>query len=418
MIVTDGKYLSEAICVDQIERGKLNLIEAPVGCGKTYFALKHLLQLTTNAKRAVYLLDTLAGIEQITQHYKNVQIYNKNWREGIENDYIFFEEDKFIIMTYQKFGTLMQHYPRFVKHLELIVCDEMHNLFWPIAADQNRIIKEHPGLSGAALEAAMLAESHNYAALHTLEALCSGTCCYVVALTATPRKVLDNFIAPIYSIKSHYPLSTFTTEKKRTYRNLCTEIDKIEHGRHYMIYIEHIKPMKEYIEYARSRGLNANGIWSRCNPNHPMTEEQLALREYIIREQSFPPGLDVLFINKSCETSINICGEIEAVFVHTDDQDTIVQARGRYRGDLPLLCVYSQDEAKIDLPPEYLDVKLYREEKERLAVVLNIRDDSGTLKKWPTIHKRLSEQGYIIENHKDRRNYTIIHPQPTGKDDS
>lgn len=33
-----GKYLSEIVNVEDLEIGKLNLIEAPCGCGKTTFA--------------------------------------------------------------------------------------------------------------------------------------------------------------------------------------------------------------------------------------------------------------------------------------------------------------------------------------------------------------------------------------------
>ena len=37
-----SRVLTELVDCSTFQKGKLNLIEAPTGCGKTYFALKHI----------------------------------------------------------------------------------------------------------------------------------------------------------------------------------------------------------------------------------------------------------------------------------------------------------------------------------------------------------------------------------------
>ncbi len=58
------------------------------------------------------------------------------------------------------------------------------------------------------------------------------------------------------------------------------------------------------------------------NKDYPLSEEQLKLRDIIIKEQKFPDGLDVLLINKSMETSINIRTPVENVVVYSEKYST------------------------------------------------------------------------------------------------
>ena len=404
----EGPHLSDAISLDTIKRGVLNLVEAPCGSGKTRFALNHLLGLTTNARRAVYLIDTLAGKEQILQQYSHVQIYRSSWRESVSDGMLSFEKDKYTIMTYAKFGALVKYFPAFLNQLELIVCDELHNIFWPIGADRARLAKDFPNLTPEQLEALVEEMSCTANALSALEALSENGRCYVVAITATPNRVIKGFSGTINHIKSPVPLCQYETKEERTYRNLGAELSRLEKGKRYIVYLPHVTTIKEYVAFAQSLGFRANAIWSTKNIKHPMTKEQHDLRDHILTQQTFPPDLDILFINKSCETSINIRGDVAAIFVHTGERDVITQVRGRYRGDLPVLYVYSQDEQEIHLPTQYLNVPLYTEDKKRLAEELNIRE-KGTLRKWPTIRKRLEEQGYSIEeHHPGNLRYSII----------
>ena len=102
------KYLSEAVDINNLETEKLNIIKAPTGSGKTYFALHEISSLCQNAlHQAVYLIDTINGKEQILRNY-NATECNKDWLRDIEGDYLWFQEDsRVVIMTYAKFGFIL-----------------------------------------------------------------------------------------------------------------------------------------------------------------------------------------------------------------------------------------------------------------------------------------------------------------------
>lgn len=62
------KYLSELVDCSALQKEKLNVIKAPTGSGKTYFALQHIPSLTEDAiHEVVYLIDTINGKEQIVR---------------------------------------------------------------------------------------------------------------------------------------------------------------------------------------------------------------------------------------------------------------------------------------------------------------------------------------------------------------
>lgn len=146
---------------------------------------------------------------------------------------------------------------------------------------------------------------------------------------------------------------------------------------------------------------------------NPMSDVQKQIRQYIIEKQRLPDNIDILVFNKAYETSINIYGNIEAVFIKSQDEDTIIQARGRYRNDLNTLYLYDPSDDTLIVPDEYINVPLFTEDKEALALALNYRNSCGALYKWNTIKKKLEEQGYTIEINPrlgNRRSVTILPP--------
>ena len=164
-----------------------------------------------------------------------------------------------------------------------------------------------------------------------------------------------------------------------------------------------------YCAFGRKGFARRCRIWSPYNKNHPMSEEQEAVRKHLIEKQTIREDIDVLLYNKAYETSINIRGHVDAIYIHSSDEETIIQARGRYREDLEHLFVYSQDLTNFEIPEEFLDIPLFKEDKEDLAQILNIKV-KGQLRKWNTIQKHLNKNGYeVVEmiRVKDRRNHTI-----------
>ena len=147
---------------------------------------------------------------------------------------------------------------------------------------------------------------------------------------------------------------------------------------------------------------------------YPMSDIQKQIRQYIIEKQRLPDDIDILVFNKAYETSINIYGNIEAVFIQSKDEDTIIQARGRYRNDLNTLYLYDPSDDTLIVPDEYINVPLFKEDTDALALALNYRNSCGALYKWNTIKKKLDEQDYytIQTNPRlgNRRSVTILPP--------
>lgn len=126
------KYLSQLVSPSMLSQNKLNIIKAPTGSGKTYFALTAIPSAVEDpAHRIVYLIDTINGKEQILQNYNARPLY-RMWEtelDGINFDNDMFETDRrIVIITYAKFGVLLDRDPDFHKHFDYIICDELHSL--------------------------------------------------------------------------------------------------------------------------------------------------------------------------------------------------------------------------------------------------------------------------------------------------
>ena len=138
-----------------------------------------------------------------------------------------------------------------------------------------------------------------------------------------------------------------------------------------------------------------------------MTAEQRAARQHILSQEELPPQYDMVILNASSETGINIHGKVDYIIVHNQEQETQVQIRGRYRHDLDRL--YLLDYNSIQISEEYLDCELFAEQREELCQVIGIRDPKGRVYKWETVRKRLESAGYsIVEKRRNSKRFYII----------
>ena len=139
-----------------------------------------------------------------------------------------------------------------------------------------------------------------------------------------------------------------------------------------------------------------------------MDAEQIAVRKYILDYSKLPPEYNLFIINASSETSINIFSHVNYIVVHTKEKETQVHVRGRYRGDLDRLYLWDS-EAKIEVPQEFLDKKLFTDDKKRLCETMRILKPNGTIRKWNSLQDVLIEAGYsIINERENNRHYAII----------
>lgn len=389
------KYLSDAIHMNDIYSDMLNLVTAPVGCGKTYWALNVLSKTVSRPYKMVYLIDTVNGKEQLLKH-PNTQFYNRDWCETVRNGSVWFGEaaatNRIVVMTYAKFGVLAQKYSDFGKSFEVILCDEIHNL-----PRFSSFISHNPNDT-----------PYHKIAKQRLEEIVTNTKVKVIGLSATPIRAMCDMKCKSRLVKVDDDVRQFETDKRFTYTNLEMLLQSLGLAERGLVYIGRIHQMKEFEEKARQRGISAISIWSINNQDHPMTEEQRRVRDYILTNAALPPEYDMFIINASSETSINIFGDLDYIIIHNQEEETQIQVRGRYRDDLDSL--YLLNYACVPyVPAEFMGVKLFTEDKKRLCAFLSLRHKDGKKKAWTATKDALIEDGYTItEGRQDNKRFVII----------
>lgn len=265
------------------------------------------------------------------------------------------------------------------------LCDELHNLMKYIHFDEN--------------------ERYTKLALTELEGAPEFSNAIVLALSATPAPIFEHMRGTLYRVPIdtsqlyHYienTTSTFTSIEKFARQQVC--------GVKGIIYTDHITKLKTLKSIIQENGLSAIPIWSISNATHPMREEQLAAREYLLREEAIPPEYDILLINASCETGITLRGDIGYFAIDSRNPITQTQVRCRYRSDLDrlyLLAPYGDEDFLV--PADYMGRKLSAKEKQQLCELLHIPNPKGGIYHWQTVADRLLEKGYHITDGKNKK---------------
>lgn len=391
--MTGSKYLSELVSLDMLQKDKLNIIKSPTGSGKTYFALNAIPNAVKSAYyNVVYLIDTVNGKEQILQNY-NTTAYSLWWEHIIEDKSLHCCEDRrVVIMTYAKFGQLLEGNPTFHKNFDYIICDELPSLI------KFQYFSERPNLHSVAREG--------------LENAVRNDNTTVIALSATPNLIRKHFHAPFYDVPiDNSVIRRYETRDIINYTNLEYLLSSLEPAETGICYVSRITQMKKLEELARNLGFNPISIWSIRNKDHAMNEQQLAVRKSILEDFIFPSEYNLLFINASSETSLKIKSPVDYVIVHDNDYDTQVQVRGRVNSDLSKLYLPLIGTTDLTVPEEYLNKPLFTEEKAELCAILNRTNPYNRRFGWTTIKSMLIDCDYTIsEGRKNNRRYAIISP--------
>ena len=348
-----------------------NLIIAPCSSGKTTAAINKIAALASSPRKALFLIDTQNGNLRLAQN------------EALTLPYAFFAEtagrsitwgelppEKIVVTTYAQFGVWVKDNPDVAANFEVIICDEAHN------------IVVFPNYS----------PQPNFASI-ARDAICEAAAnpnIMVVGITATPEP-LEKLRCPIYQVPiDTSELRQYENHSLRYYSSLRHTLENIPCGKIGMLYVPRITMMKECATIAAAAGHKPICVWSAANEDHPMTEEQLAARAYILQNEQLPPQYDLFIFNGSCETSINIRGQVDYFIAHTTIPTHITQSRGRYRGDLETLYVLDHDCAEpITVPEEFLDIQLFKEDQRELRVRLSIKDKKGHYLSYPKQWERI-----------------------------
>ncbi len=391
------KYLSELVDCSALQKGQLNVIKAPTGSGKTYFALNYIPSLTNDAlHNVVYLIDTINGKEQIVRNYNATSEYY-GWSKEVESGGMWFEPDnRVVVITYAKFGVLFERNIEFYKNFSYIICDEIHSLL----RFQNYSKKpNYHSIARQVLEQAVKQKSG-----------------IVIALTATPDTIKNQFNAPSAEIAiNQEELIQYDIKQVEGYTNPITVLSKVDVGTVGLCYFSRIHQMIEFEQEAKQMGFSPVSIWSINNKDHPMNDEQLETRRSILESWTIPPQYDLLIINSSSETSLKIKSKVDYVIIHSSNPDTQVQVRGRINSDLMTLYLPVEGVSEIVVPSEYLGKRLFQGDKQALAEALNLRNTNNRPYRWPTVKNLLIESDYsVIEARQGNLRYVVIEPSDDG----
>ena len=410
----EGKTISDLITSpDALKAGRINIIEAPVSSGKTYFALNTIPAWAGSPSKILYGIDTTNGELRIQRNILSVcrqtySFYNygkpRAWGECSEE-----AENNMPVMTYAGFGTEIRYNSeRFPwEKFDFIICDEMQNLVNYQRFKEGSINVE--------------------AAEGALRMVAAAGRTKIIALSATPQKIRERFRTLCYTV----PFDRSNLRQLETYEKIpyCGSVEDIllrHKGQTGILYTTEIQDMKRYIDFANQNGIRANGFWS-INAKTPMTQKQYDLRRTVLENETIPAELDLLVINAASQTCIKIQGEkrkVDYMIVHDKNEEVKTQVRGRYHGDLPFFYYHDVDAAnqykarQTALPECFLNTRLYSDRWKDLCDCINLTRPHGGSYSMPTAAKYLNQNGYHVEKKKDsKRNgqyYYVITARDTN----
>lgn len=388
-----GEKLDQLIHTEDLHKCCLNLIKAPCGSGKTYFA-KSLKRLAVFDKM-LYLIDTKTGKDQLL--------------EGAEKEWINVNGTSLKVVD----GITFMTYAGFAKYCDnsyvgrqrwtedaVIICDEFHNAIkWSKWANDNNLHRRALDL----LRERIMHESN-----------------LVIAISATPNRIRKEFSAVLHDVPVHGEPLHYENGTVESYTNLEALLQTVPQGQRGIVYIQRITHIENCMKVMSARGFRTAAVWSTSNKEHPLSKEQMEVRDYIIKNAEIPPNIDILFLNASGETSINIGNKektkypIDFMIVHNTQSDVQEQVRGRYRNDLDRLYLYKplradDMEKALVIPERYLNEKLTRKDIIKLIWLLGIRDDKGVLVKPPKFKELLIDTGYQVQDGRTNKiRYVVI----------
>lgn len=396
-----GEYLSKIVDIDDFDEGKLNLIEAPCGSGKTYFA-KHMLKeyneeihddfLQTDM---LYLIDSVVGKEQLLNSKEAELCY------GFWSDEPYWKLPGIYVMTYAGYATLCEKAPKYNEWMSesVIVCDELQEAVLRSKWKCNDDVNLHEKALGRIAWSVEIGKN------------------VVVAISATPDKIRDEFSWCVKDIRLHGEPRHYENAYVEEYNYVEPLLNNIQQGEKGIIYFTQIESLLYYEACLANRGIKCMSLWSTKNEKHSLSKEQLKVRNYIIEHRELPPYVDVLLINRAYATSITIGEEektktpIDFMIIHTSESDVVTQVRGRYRNDLEKL--YIHNPAVVDefvIPDEWLNRPLYKEDKDNLCKYLNRKNNKNSrVFKWNTIKNQAISSGITIKDYRTNKvRYSII----------
>lgn len=400
----EGVFLTEALLKEnpKFYRGRMNLFEAQTGQGKTTAAIKTIPeQLKFDLQRCLILIDSVMGREE-----KVKMGLCQEWGEELS--------DKPYIMTYAKFGMLVQNGQINQGMFDYIACDEIHNLIKYVRIDEAEIRRRNPETTYELICLLLSYESLSYIAIDAiLRWMKLGT--WTFAFTATPDNLskwnqLSNYIT---KIQINEQLVAYQVYEKYEYTDIHVLLAE-QPGFKRLIHAPTIELALSFQrEIYEKTGRNVLIFWSPTNNGKKLSDEQIESIEFLRTHHKYPPGVDDIIATEAYATGWNLeDDDVEEVIVHSGNKDIQIQFPGRKRGDWKIQWNYNSKKAENEkrvirlkkqreaetkiiqngdwiVPEAFLNKRLKKEDKEQLIRLLNYP------KKWTSLKKAL-EKNYNI----------------------
>ena len=396
----EGLHLSEALNLEcpQYERGRLNLIVAQTGQGKTTAAINTIpKQLGVAPQRCLILIDTTMGEEEKIA-LDECQI----WGEKLDKPYI---------LNYQKFGAMVKRGELVAEMFDYICCDEIHNLIKYVRIDEANIWKRNPESSREVICLILSQESFSYIAIDTLLhwAELKGVWWFGLTATADNLEKWARLKSYINEIQIQEQLIAYEVFQKYEYSNVHVLLRANPEVKR-LIFVPKIEQGEQFArEIQENTGRKVVCLWSK-HALKPMTNNQLDIVNHLQYSHKYPDDIDDIILTEAYATGWNLIDDnVQIVIVHSGNKDIQIQFPGRKRGDWQIQYNYNsklaENKKRLDrkqavraniantqwiIPDSYLDRKLGKEDKEQLI------QEIGYPKKWTSLKKDIQNY-YNIE---------------------
>lgn len=365
-----GQFLSDIVDNKELQHGKLNLITSPCGSGKSQWArsLKD-----TGLFDTLYLIDSRRGKESLKRRFG---VLRENNFDGHSEYFV----DGMKIMTYAGFAYAVTKFPEKFKFSD----------YTTIIADELDSCLRYREIDGDIL--------HTIAVQELRKRIVNETN-LVVATTATPSRVKTEFRKELFDVPLHGTPRSYETKNVIKYSNIHNVLSQITDGRRGIVYVPHIRQIQELEALFEKAGIKAMGIWSKNAKDKPMDGAHMALSDYIAEYEAIPDDIQVLIINQSSMTCINIYTAVDFVCINDCGADVQTQIRGRIRSDVDTMYILSR-KATVNITSEqiepWLGRKLSRLDRQDIVEAIGATNDHNRKIGWTTIAEELSAMGYDV----------------------
>lgn len=419
-------WLSEAIIKYGVkfQRGRINIVNSHAGSGKSYFIYNELMKnpnkyidVRENPK-FLYVTDTSALKDSIIYDL-NIDVTAK--RRMIDK----FNDERGNVYTYSGLADICARNPQFLKSFDVIICDELQNLY--------KYSKQH---------------GNNYPILiHYLEGICKTN--IVIGLSATPRQIFQ------YSERNNSKVNyyrIFNPQQLKTVRDYNMDMKPMHDVFNFIktydfneipsekivIHVNRISTAKSIQDWLTDKGIKAIYLSSKSAHDNAiyesekksltdeeaiklerkkMTDEQIRFRDELLTDKIADDGTStrgqlqnyrVLILTSAYETGINIYDKnVGIVLVASSDRDYYIQARSRVRHDIRQFFVYPpngfEDLADdfSNIPPridnKYFNVAIDKFIKEELISQYGLVLLGKERTNFKSVEEYFGKHGYVFE---------------------